>query len=174
LSERAGWGVDAGVVSVCEGEGVEDGCSGEDDGGESAVGGVVGWDGDSRDDGVGLCGGAGSDSIEVGVVVCGDSDGGDGSMKGCGDEGDRNSRDGGVMRRLVLPSPSLSSSASQRLFLVLLAGGEVGGGCSTVGSRSAMGSGSAGCSAKVGGGSQAVDVVFVGGGQASAVTDGHR
>jgi hypothetical protein len=123
---------------------------------------------------VGLCGGAGSDSIEVGVVVRGDSDGGDGSMKGCGDEGDRNSRDGGVMRRLVLPSPSLSSSASHRLFLVRLAGGEMGGGSSAEVSRSAMGSGSAGCSAKVGGWSQAVVAVFVGGGQASAVTDGHR
>jgi hypothetical protein len=36
--------------------------------------------------------------------------------------------EGGVSRRLISSSPSLSCSASQRRFLVLLAGGETGGG----------------------------------------------
>ncbi len=161
-----------GVVSGREGEGVEDG--GGDDGGEEVSeegggGGDVGWGGDGGDGGVGLCGGEGWDSIEVGAIVHSDSDG---DMKGCGDEGDCKSRDGGVRRRLVLPSPSLSSSASHLLFLVLLAGGEEGSSSSAEGSRSRLGSGSAGCSTEVEGRSQAVDAVVVGDGQATSVTDG--
>ncbi len=67
-----------------------------------------------------------------------DSGGGDGNMKGCGNAGDCKSRDGGVRRMLVLPSPSLSSLASHLFFLVLLAGGEEGGGSSAEGSCSAL------------------------------------
>ncbi len=172
-SERAGSDADTGVVSGREGEAIEDG-GGDDGGEEGGDGGDVGWGGDGGDGGVGLCGGEGWDSIEVGAIVHSDSGGGDGNMKGCGDEGGCKSRDGGVRRRLVLPSPSLNSSASHCLFLVLLAGGEEGGGSLAEGSRSALGSGSAGCSAEVEGRSQAVDAVVVGGGQAAAVTDGHR
>ncbi len=172
-SECAGLDADTGVVSSHEEEGVEDG--GRDDGGEEGGGREdVGGGGDGGDGGGGLCGGEGWDSLEVGVIVHGDSGGGDGNMKGCGNDGDCISCDGGVRRRLVLPSPSLSSSASHLLFLVLLAGGEMGGGSSAEGSRSALGSGSAGCSTEVEGRSQAVDTVVVGGGQAAIVADGHR
>ncbi len=173
LSERAGSDADIGVVSSREEGGVEDG-SGDDGGEEDGGGEDVGRGGDGGDGGVGLCGGEGWDSIEVGAIVHSDSGGGDGDIKGCGDEGDWISCDGGVRRRLVLPSPSLSSSASHLLFLVLLAGGEEGGGSSAEGSPLALGSGSAGCSTEVEGRSQAVDAVVVGGGQAAVVTDGHR
>jgi hypothetical protein len=81
-------------------------------------------------------------------------DGGD--MNGGGDNGDGISYDAGVRRRLVSSSPSLSSSASHRLFLVHLAGGEMGGGGSAEGS------------------SLAVGAIVVGCGQAAMVADGHR
>jgi hypothetical protein len=45
-------------------------------------------------------------------------------------DGDGASKEGSVRRRLMSSSPSLSSSASHRLFLVRLAGGEIGGGSS--------------------------------------------
>jgi hypothetical protein len=86
-NERAGSDADTGVISSREEEGIEDG--GGDDGGEEVAGGEdVGGGGDGRDGGGGLCGGEGWDSLEVGVVVQGDSGGGDGDMKGCGDDGD--------------------------------------------------------------------------------------
>jgi hypothetical protein len=85
----------------------------------SSVGGVswvgAGWGGDR------------SDSMD-----CGDKNGG-------GVDGNRLSCEGGVRRRLISSSPSLSSSASHRLFLVLLAGGKVGGGGSVGGDGSAEG-----------------------------------
>ncbi len=55
-------------------------------------------------------------------------DGGD--MDSCGDDGDDVLYEDGVRRRLMSSSPSLSSSTSQRLYLVRLAGGETGSGVS--------------------------------------------
>jgi hypothetical protein len=52
-------------------------------------------------------------------------------MDGGGDDGDDVLYEGGVRRRLMSSSPSLSSSTSQRLFLVRLAGGETGSGVSS-------------------------------------------
>ncbi len=73
---------------------------------------------------------------KVGVVICrgkrldGDSgkgvDGGD--MDGSDNDGDDVLYEGGLRRRLMSSSPSLSSSTSQHLFLVCLAGDETGGG----------------------------------------------
>jgi hypothetical protein len=91
----------------------------------------------------------------------------DGDLNGCGDDGDCISCDGGVRRRLV-SSPSLSSSTSHLLFLVLLAGGKVGAGSSAEGSGSAEGS------TEVEGWSLAVNAMVVNGGQAAMVADGHR
>ncbi len=65
----------------------------------------------------------------MGVIVRGNRLDGDigGSMD---DEGDGLSYDGGVRRRLESSSPSLSSSTSHLCFLVLFAGGDIGGGVS--------------------------------------------
>jgi hypothetical protein len=77
-------------------------------------------------------------------------------MNGSGDDGDGISNGGGVRRRQVSSSLSLSSSASHRLFLVRLAGGEMASGGSA------------------GGSSLAVGVMVVSCGQAAMVADGHR
>jgi hypothetical protein len=49
-------------------------------------------------------------------------------VDGGGNEGDGVSYDGGVRRRLVSSSPSLSSSTSHQRFLVRFAGGDMGRG----------------------------------------------
>jgi hypothetical protein len=79
---------------------------------------------------------------------------------GSGVDGDGLSYEGGVRRRLISSSLSLNSSASHRLFLVLLAGGEVGGGGSVGGDGSAEGW------------LLAVGAMIGGGGQAAMVADG--
>ncbi len=66
------------------------------------------------------------------------------------------SKEGGVRRRLMSSSPSLNSSASHRLFLVRLAGGKIGGGCSFEGW------------------SLAVSAMTDGGGPAAMVVERHR
>ncbi len=65
-------------------------------------------------------------------------------------------------------SPSVSSSASHCLFLVRLAGGEMGGG------GSAEGSGLAEGSAEAEGSSLVVGAMVVCGRHAAMVADGHR
>ncbi len=77
-------------------------------------------------------------------------------MDGGGDDGDDVPHEGGVRRRLVYSSPSLSSSASHCLFLVRLAVGEIGGGGSSEGWSLAVGSSTDG------------------GGPAAMVAEGHR
>jgi hypothetical protein len=73
-------------------------------------------------------------------------------MDGSGDDGDVVLYEGGIRRRLVSSSPSLSSLASHCLFLVRLAGGEMGGGGSAEGWSLAVG-------AMIGGGRQAAMVI---------------
>jgi hypothetical protein len=96
----------------------------------------------------------------------GDIDGSD--RKGGGDDGDGISCDGGVRSRLVSSSPSFSSLTSHLLFLVLLAGGEMGSSSSTEGSGSAEGL------TEVEGWSLSVDAMVVDGRQVVMVADEHR
>jgi hypothetical protein len=60
----------------------------------------------------------------------------DSSVNGGGDEGDDVSYERGDTRRLKSSPLSLNNSTSHRLFLVHLAGGDLDGGDSTVGSTS--------------------------------------
>jgi hypothetical protein len=84
-----------------------------------------------------------------------------------GDSNDGVSCEGGESRRLVSSSPSLSSSTSQRRFLVRLAGGEAGGGDGDV---DVIGGGDVDAAWK-----QAEVVgALTGGGQAVTVAEGHR
>jgi hypothetical protein len=76
-------------------------------------------------------------------------------MDSGGDDGDDVTYEGGVRRRLVSSSPSLSSSTSHSLFLVCLTGGKVGGGVPSEGWLLAVGA------------------MTDGGGQAATVEEGH-
>jgi hypothetical protein len=102
--------------------------------------------------------------LEIGVVVrrgnwLGEDSGGSldgGDMGNSIGDGDDASKEGGMRRRLMSSSPSLSSSASHCLFLVCLAGGEIGGGGSFEGW------------------SLAVGAMTDGGGQVAMAAEGHR